>query len=209
MQWYQRRVHGESEWRSVIMKFLLVLSLVAATQAEADPAFAYGFGGHFLPYAVHHAPIVHAPVLYTHHTGCTNNAGALVPCALGGAVLGLAPVAAAAAAEADPWLYYSSHGYWPVGSSHYAHYAPLAYSGHHYGYYGLGHPLGYYGKRSAEPEAEAAPEADAEADPWLVYGLGYGGHVYGGHYGYGYHHALPYYYLGGCRNYLGAAVPCA
>merc|ERR1712126_178168 len=99
MQWYQRRVHGESEWRSVIMKFLLVLSLVAATQAEADPAFAYGFGGHFLPYAVHHAPIVHAPVLYTHHTGCTNNAGALVPCALGGAVLGVAPVAAAAPAE--------------------------------------------------------------------------------------------------------------
>merc|ERR1712098_903252 len=160
---YQRRVHGESEWRSVIMKFLLVLSLVAATQAEADPAFAYGFGGHFLPYAVHHAPIVHTPVVYTHHTGY----------------------------------------------SHYAHYAPLAYSGHHYGYYGLGHPLGYYGKRSAEPEAEAAPEAEAEADPWLLYGLGYGGHVYGGHYGYGYHHALPYYYLGGCRNYLGAAVPCA
>merc|ERR1712121_112840 len=155
---------GESEWRSVIMKFLLVLSLVAATQAEADPAFAYGFGGHFLPYAVHHAPLVHAPVVYTHHTGCTNNAGALVPCALGGAVLGLAPVAAAAPAEeaaapveavdrkkreaeaepeaeadaeADPWLYYSTHGYWPVGYSHYAHYAPLAYSGHHYGYYGL------------------------------------------------------------------------
>merc|ERR1712115_647557 len=163
MGWYQRRVHGESEWRSVIMKFLLVLSLVAATQAEADPAFAYGFGGHFLPYAVHHAPLVHAPVLYTHH----------------------------------------------IGYSHYAHYAPLAYSGHHYGYYGLGHPLGYYGKRSAEPEAEAAPEAAAEADPRLLYGLGYGGHVYGGHYGYGYHHALPYYYLGGCRNYLGAAVPCA
>merc|ERR1712058_185408 len=129
----------QSEWRSVIMKFLLVLSLVAATQAEADPAFAYGFGGHFLPYAVHHAPIVHAPVLYTHHTGCTNNAGALFPCALGGAVLGVAPVAAAAPAEeaaapveavdrkkreaeaepeaeadaeADPWLYYSTHGYW-------------------------------------------------------------------------------------------------
>jgi len=211
----------------------LVLSLVAATQAEADPAFAYSFGGHLLPYAVHHAPLVHAPVVYTHHTGCTNSVGAVVPCALPGlSVLGVAPVAAAAPAapveavdrkkreaeadpeaeadaEADPWVYYSTHGYWPVGYSHYAHYAPLAYSGHHYGYYGLGHPLGYYGKRSAEPEAEAAPEADAEADPWLVYGLGYGGHVYGGHYGYGYHHALPYYYLGGCRNYLGAAVPCA
>merc|ERR1712240_410615 len=166
------------EWRSVIMKFLLVLSLVAATQAEADPAFAYSFGGHLLPYAVHHAPLVHAPVVYTHHTGCTNSVGTIVPCALPGvSVLGVAPVAAAAPAEeaaapveavdrkkreaeaepeaeaeaeADPWVYYSTHGYWPVGYSHYA-------------YYGLGHPLGYYGKRSAEPEAEAAPEADAEA----------------------------------------------
>merc|ERR1712098_224472 len=192
------------------MKFLLVLSLVAATQAEADPAFAYGFGGHFLPYAVHHAPIVHAPVVYTHHTGCTNNAGALVPCSVDRKKREAdAEPEAEADAEADPWVYYSTHGYWPVGYSHYAHYAPLAYSGHHYGYYGLGHLLGYYGKRSAEAEAEAAPEADAEADPWLLYGLGYGGHVYGGHYGYGYHHALPYYYLGGCRNYLGAAVPCA
>merc|ERR1712115_578429 len=162
-----------SEWRSVIMKFLLVLSLVAATQAEADPAFAYGFGGHFLPYAVHHAPIVHAPVVYTHHTGCTNNAGALVPCALGGAVLGVAPVAAAAPAEE------------------------------------AAAPVEAVDRKKREAEAEAAPEADAEADPWLLYGLGYGGHVYGGHYGYGYHHALPYYYLGGCRNYLGAAVPCA
>jgi len=39
------------------------------------------------------------------------------------------------------------------------------------------------GKRSAEPEAEADPEAD----PWYYYsGLGYGGHYgYAGHYGYG------------------------
>merc|ERR1711955_16145 len=101
-----------SEWRSVIMKFLLVLSLVAATQAEAGPAFAYSFGGHLLPYAVHHAPLVHAPVVYTHHTGCTNSIGAVVPCALPGlSVLGVAPVAAAAPeaeAEADPWVYYST-----------------------------------------------------------------------------------------------------
>merc|ERR1712004_369128 len=45
---------------------------------------------------------------------------------------------------------------------------------------------------------EAEPEAEAEADPWLLYS-GYYGHP--GYYGYGYH--------GGCRNNLGALVPCA
>merc|ERR1712002_1134383 len=157
----QGGVESQSEWRSAIMKFLLVLSLaLAAVQAEADPAFAYSVGGHYLPYglgvhAVHAVPAVHAvhavrtPLVYTHHTGCQNAAGAVVPCALGGvSLLGVAP-------------------------------------------------------------APVKEEADAEADPWLLYGGHYGGHVYGGHYGYGYHHALPYYYLGGCRNYLGGAVPCA
>merc|ERR1711909_122095 len=187
-----------SELRSVIMKFLLVLSLAAAVQAEADPGFAYTVGGHFLPYAVgHHATLLHAPLVYTHASGCTNVAGAVVPCAHGFPVLGVsAPAAAPEAAavetverkkreaepeaeaeaeadpEADPWVYYSTHGYWPVGYSHYAphaySYSPFTYSGH-YGYYGLGH------------------------------------------YGYGYHHALPYYFAsaGECRNNQGSLVPCA
>merc|ERR1712179_151152 len=220
---------GQSELRSVIMKFLLVLSLAAAVQAEADPGFAYTVGGHFLPYAVGH----HATLLHTHASGCTNVAGAVVPCAHGFPVLGVAAPAAAPEAaavetverkkreaepeaeaeaeadpEADPWVYYSTHGYWPVGYSHYAphaySYSPFTYSGH-YGYYGLGHH-GYFGKREAEPEAEA------EADPWLLYGSHYGGPLaYGGHYGYGYHHALPYYFAsaGECRNNQGSLVPCA
>merc|ERR1712193_497462 len=54
------------------------------------------------------------------------------------------------------------------------------------------------GKKKREPEAEA----EAEADPWLLYS-GYYGHP--GYYGYGY--GLGYY--GGCRNNLGALVPCA
>merc|ERR1719365_579079 len=48
---------------------------------------------------------------------------------------------------------------------------------------------GYYGKRSAD--AEAAPAADAKADPYLVYGhYGLGGY-YSGYYG-----GYPYYYYG-------------
>lgn len=124
---------------------------------------------------------------------------------------------AEAEAEAEAWVYYRTHGYWPHGYSGYSHYAPHSYSyapftyGAHYGYYGLG-GHGYWGrkKREADPEAVADPEADPKADPWLLYGglYGHGAPVYGGHYGYGYHHALPYY-VGGCRNYLGGLVPCA
>merc|ERR1712179_186293 len=146
---------GQSELRSVIMKFLLVLSLAAAVQAEADPGFAYTVGGHFLPYAVgHHATLLHAPLVYTHASGCTNVAGAVVPCAHGFPVLGVAAPAAAPEAaavetverkkreaeavaeavadpEADPWLLYGSH-----------YGGPLAYGGH-YGY-GYHHALPYY-----------------------------------------------------------------
>merc|ERR550534_815964 len=112
------------------MKFLLVVAFAAfaCAEPEADPAFAYSTAG-ALPYA-------HAPVVYA--AGCTNNAGALVPCAHGGLVapaLVAAPAAAAveeepavavekreaepvaeatadaeADPEADPWVYYS--GVW-------------------------------------------------------------------------------------------------
>merc|ERR1711973_908487 len=169
------------------MKFLLVLAVAAYVKAEADPAFVYSTAGvipHVLPYAHVAYPYVHAAPLAA---GCTNNDGALVPCAHGL----VAPVVAAAAApaaaeaeavetvakreakpvaeataeadaeadpEADPWLYYSGlYGYGCHG------YAPFAYSyapytySHVYSHYGL--PYAYYGKRSADAE----PEADAEA----------------------------------------------
>merc|ERR1711978_663781 len=201
------------------MKFLLVLAVAAYVKAEADPAFVYSTAGvipHVLPYAHVAYPYVHAAPLAA---GCTNNDGALVPCAHGL----VAPVVAAAAApaaeataeadaeadpEADPWLYYSGlygHGY---------HYAPLAYSyapytySHVYNHYGLRH-LGYYGKREAEAEPEAT--ADPEADPWLYYSSGVYGH-HGYHYApftyAAYHHPLTYF-VGGCRNNQGALVPCA
>merc|ERR1712002_479090 len=186
-------------------------------------------------YAAAH-PLVythHTPLVYTvPAAGCQNSEGAVVPCAHGVLPFVAAPVAPAAEAadaapaveaerkkreaeaepeaaadpEADPWLYYSrlyGHGY---------HYAPLTYSyapytySHVYNHYGLRH-LGYYGKREAEPEATADPEAD----PWLYYSSGVYGH-HGYHYApftyAAYHHPLTYF-VGGCRNNQGALVPCA
>merc|ERR1719497_84 len=215
------------------MKFLLLAATVALAAAKADPwVYSTGLVGAPVAYAGLHAPLTYglpyAPVVYTAAAGCQNDAGAVVPCAHGGlvGVVPAAPVApaepaveearkkreATAEAEADPeaeaeaWLFYRTHGYWPVGYGHLAYsYAPYAYAGH-YGYYGLGHHYGYYGRKKREATAEADAEASPEADPWLLYG-GYG-LPYGGYYGYGYHHA-PYAYLGGCRNYLGGLVPCA
>merc|ERR1711862_280125 len=73
---------------------------------------------------------------------------------------------------------------------------------------------------AAAPQEEAVvsvekrdAEADAEADPAAWY-YGYYGHPYRHHYGYaGYYgyYGHPYYGYGGvgCRNNLGALVPCA
>merc|ERR1711936_905261 len=174
---------------TIIMKFLLLAAALASMHAEANPAFTYATGYH-LPYAIG-APLAYtthavAPVVYTAAAGCQNDAGAVVPCAHGGlvGVVPAAPVAAAepaveearkkreatAEAEADPeaeaeaWLFYRTHGYWPVGYGHLAYsYAPYAYA-HHYG---------YYGRKKREATAEADAEASPEADPWLLYG-GYG-----------------------------------
>merc|ERR1711997_1096002 len=78
------------------MKFLLVLAVAAYAKAEADPGFAYHVG-HPLTYAHHYPLAYHNPVVYTAAAGCTNNDGALVPCAHGV----LPTVAAAPAAEAE------------------------------------------------------------------------------------------------------------
>merc|ERR1712233_52375 len=164
------------------MKFLLVLAVAAYVKAEADPAFVYSTAGvlpHVYPYAAY--PYVHHALPLA--AGCTNDAGALVPCAHGL----VAPVLAAEAdPEADPWLYYSGLGYHGLGYHGYApfaySYAPYTYS-HAYAHYGL--PYAYYGKRSADAE----PEADADADPALLYST-YG---YPYSYGYGYRYGgLPY-----------------
>merc|ERR1712212_1041175 len=225
------------------MKFLLVLAVAAYVKADADPGFAYSVGHLPLAYA-HAAPLVytaaHAPVVYTAPAaGCQNSEGKFVPCAQG-SYFGYVPVAAEAAPaveaerkkreaeaeptaeaeadpEADPWLYYSGlyghHGY-GYGGYHYApltySYAPYTYS-HVYNHYGLG-GYAYYGRKKREAVAE--PEANAEADPWLLYGgyaggyAGYGGYAYAPYTYAAYHHPLTYFY-GGCRNNQGALVPCA
>merc|ERR1711992_98913 len=175
------------------MKFLLVLAVAAYVKAEADPAFVYSTAGvipHVLPYAHVAYPYVHAAPLAA---GCTNNDGALVPCAHGL----VAPVVAAAAApaaaeaeavetvakreaepvaeataeadaeadpEADPWLYYS--GLYGHGYGYHG-YAPFAYSYAPYTYSHVyshyGLPYAYYGKRSAD--AEGMPLVKREAEP--------------------------------------------
>merc|ERR1711935_92115 len=165
-----------------IMKLLLVIALFGvAVQAEADPGFVYTVG---YPHA-YGLPLVYThPVAYANNV-CTNEGGAVVPCAVGVApgsgvynfadapvglhpVVGVAPVAAAAAgdavvsvekreaeaeAEADPaadaWYSYYGRpsyygGYYGYGgySRGYGGYGGYGYGGYG-GYYGLGH--GYYG----------------------------------------------------------------
>merc|ERR1711962_749277 len=98
---------------------------------------------------------------------------------------------ALAEAEADPYLLYGGVGYHGLGYGHLG-YRTLGYS--HLGY---GHGF-VYGKREAEAEPEAKPEAGA--DPYLLYGRGLG--YYGGYYGHGlgyagyYGHGLGYSVFG-------------
>ena len=93
---------------------------------------------------------------------------------------------AAADPNADPWLYYGGY-YGGLGHGYYGGY------GLGYARYGLGHTVWGRKKRSAEAE----PAAEAEADPWLYYGLGH----YGGYYGRGYYGG--YYGLGHRGYYWG------
>merc|ERR1739844_546011 len=197
-----------------IMKILLVIALFGAVQAESDPGFFYHTG----------VPLVYThphPVVYANNV-CTNEAGAVVPCAnpvapasgiysFADAPAGLVPVvgaAAAPAAEAEgdavvsvekrsadpsPWGYYGWGWGWPRGGGYLA--KPASIANIDYGKTGIK----YLKKREAEPEAEADADADADAaaDAWY----GYYGHGYG-HYGYGYGYASPYYY-GGYAGYRG------
>merc|ERR1712203_125761 len=141
------------------MKFLLVLAVAAYAKAEADPGFAYHVGhpltyAHHYPLAYHHTPLVYAAAA----AGCTNNEGALVPCAHGvlptlpyfGVVPAAAPAAEAedeavvsvekreataepeadaeADPEADPWYAYYAAHPYTYAGYGGYHYAPHAYS---------------------------------------------------------------------------------
>merc|ERR1712110_492563 len=173
------------------MKFFAVLALAAVAFAEpeadakADPAVLYGAYGYGLPYAsVYGGYRTYGAYPYTY----------------GGAYYGKrsadAEPEAAADAEADPALLYGAYGYGLPYSSVYRSYGAYPYGYRTYGAYSYG----YYGKRSADAE----PEADAEADPALLYGayghgLPYSGvyRSYGAYpYGYRTYGAYPYAYYG-------------
>merc|ERR1712184_221494 len=163
------------------MKFFAVLALAAVAFAEpeadakADPAVLYGAYGYGLPYAsVYGGYRTYGAYPYTY----------------GGAYYGKrsadAEPEAAADAEADPALLYGAYGYGLPYSSVYRSYGAYPYGYRTYGAY----PYAYYGKRSADAE----PEADAEADPALLYGAyGYGLPYSGVYRTYG---AYPYGYYG-------------
>merc|ERR1712150_413822 len=133
--------------------------------AKADPALLYGAYGYGLPYAS----------VY----GGYRTYGAYGAYAGGYGYYGKrsadAEPEAAADAEADPALLYGAYGYGLPYSSVYRSYGAYPYGYRTYGAY----PYAYYGKRSADAE----PEADAEADPALLYGA-YGAYPYSyGYYG--------------------------
>merc|ERR1712064_52471 len=105
------------------------------------------------------------------------------------AALLVASVFAEPEAEADPNAWYASYGYsgfpyyvFGAGLAYAGAYAPYTYAGYPYAYGYNGYALGathLIGKRSADAEAEAKPEA------WYgAYGYGYAGYpyAYGAHF---------------------------
>merc|ERR1711884_407834 len=176
------------------MKTLLVIALFAVAHAEeeaaADPVgpvlYTHPFYHHMAaPVYAHHPAVYHHAPVYTHHVAPVVYAAANVCKNEGGQ---LVPCA---------------HGVAP-GSAIYA----------------MADAPTVAAAPAAAPQEEAVvsvekrdADADAEADPAAWY-YGYYGHPYGHHYGYaGYYgyYGHPYYGYGGvgCRNNLGALVPCA
>merc|ERR1739847_231854 len=168
------------------MKFFVLACLVAAAyaeaepkaEAEADPALLYSTYGYHYPsvYSGLHHPYVYGsyyrPYGGYHYLGKRS-----------------AEAEPKAEAEADPALLYSTCGYgYPSVYSGLHH--PYVYGSYYRPYAGYH----YLGKRSAEAE----PTADPEADPYLLYGYGYP-HAYGYaglHHPYAYsaYHYRPYGY---------------
>merc|ERR1739848_660054 len=134
--------------------------------------------GYVAPVVYAAPPVVQVPVTNT----CRNEAGALVPCAQPAGVVGDAVHAYADAAIPG----FVQHGALAVAG------APAADAA------AAEDAVVSVEKR----DAEADPEADADAKSWWY---GYYGHPYGyyGHPWYGYHAGV------GCRNGYGALVPCA
>merc|ERR1712121_366731 len=171
------------ERQSSIMKYLVLLALFSMAFADSEPeptAAADPNANPWLYYGGYYGGLGHGYYGYgLGHYGY----GRYGLWGRKKREAGAEPTAAAAPsadAEADPWLYYGT-GYYG-GPGHY---------GYGLGHYGYGYGLGgryLWGRKKRSAEAEPAPEA--EADPWLYYGLGeYGGYFgrgyYGGYYGLG------------------------
>merc|ERR1712168_1741056 len=131
----------------------------------------------------------------------------------------VAALGAAALAEPEADAYYNTLGYTGLGYSNYGYNGFSSYAAPAYGYRSYGHgyasPYNYgayhhFGKRSAE--AEAKPEADADAyynTPGYT-GLGYANYGYNGYRSYAtpaytrsYRYAAPYAYNYGAYHHFG------
>merc|ERR1712137_450506 len=157
----------------IIMKSIVFAFLLAAVYAEAepkadaDPALLYGAYGYGYPSTYAYGASPYAYSAYAGHYGYPYGYSAYRHFGKRSADAEAEPKADADA-EAEPALLYGAYGYPTYGAySAYSAYRPYAYSAYagHYGY-----PYGYsayrhFGKRSADAE----PEANAEADPALLY----------------------------------------
>merc|ERR1712227_475522 len=108
----------------IIMKFVILASLLALAAAEADPQVFYNTYGYY-------------PSLYTGYTGYTGYTQPWTYSQSNRAVYGgyyhhLAKRDAEAEAEADPYVFYQTHGYYPSWYTGYAAYthqvAPVVYT---------------------------------------------------------------------------------
>merc|ERR1719369_1663065 len=131
----------------------------------------------------------------------------------------LATLLVAASAESDPDPYYYGLGYSGYGGLRYGGHYGYGYNRLGYGHgYGVGYPYGGYyansggavhavghtiGKRSADPEPTADPDAyyGYYGYPYSGYGTGYYGHGYYSGYGHGYYgHGYGHGYYRGKRS---------
>merc|ERR1712203_731633 len=167
--------------KACIILFALAAVAYADAEAEADPWGYYGLGYGYPYYGYG----------YALSGACKNNAGEAVPCAYWGRKK------RDAEAEAKPWGYYGyGYGYPYYGYGYYGKAAPCV--------NGYGAPVPCALPAAAEPAAERKKrDAEAEADPWGYYGLGYRGYYGYGGYG-GYRGYYPYRYWG----HYGKAAPC-
>merc|ERR1712018_347534 len=185
------RIHGQTKMKLFIVAAVLIASVFAEpeSEAEAKPWLTYGAGYAGYPYASTYAAYPYAGVYGAGVYGAGVYGAGYNGYALGAHYLGKR--SADSDAEAKPWLTYAAAAY-PYAAT-YAH-AVYPYAGvYGAGVYGAGYngyALGYngynthfIGKRSAEAEAE--PEA------WYGAYNGYAGYGYGSRYA-GY--ARPYSY---------------